>query len=426
MSLNAVKIIKGQVGANAGSGTLISGLILNGVATDDLDLDTSYKLLSVTDAAGLGITAAYDADNEVNVFRHIDEYFRMCKQMGILSPVLWIMVVSQDTMPEDILGISDDAVFAQKMIIDAGGDIRQLGVAFNPANDYADAHTDGINNDIYSALLVAQAFHQWTYETFRPCQVLIEGRSMNGAAVSWLDLRAIPNGDDKYQFTNVSLVIGQDYGYAESLGWELGKKYADVGNVLGLVAGLDVNQNIGEIETALISDAVRQKFNQAGISSHILIKDIESSWETIDAKGYIFPVKYTGVSGYRWNDDHTCTPVVIDDDNRMNEHQIALGRAVNEVVRSLRIVLLPEVKKTHQVDEQTGKLPIGVVKYFEGLGNDVILDYKNQRIISGGSTTVDPDSDLLRGEKALNVSFQVIPTGTVGVINGIINLKTSI
>ncbi|MNT73474.1 hypothetical protein D3C86_1865340 [compost metagenome] len=88
--------------------------------------------------------------------------------------------------------------------------------------------------------------------------------------------------------------------------------------------------------------------------------------------------------------------------------------------------MLPKVKTTHQVDAATGKLSLGVVKYFESLGDEVLGQMFNQGLISGYRTTVDKESNLLTGDKALKMDFVIVPTGTIMEIQGTINLRTSI
>lgn len=424
MSLKGVNISKGTIGANAsGRDSSISGIIANGIAVaGKLVLGTVYKITGLADADAIGINAAYDSTNSVNVYRHVSEFFRMAGE----GTSLYVMVVAKTILPDAILE-DTTAIYAKKMIVESGGTIRQIAVAFNPNfPTYTETALNGMNSDIAAAIPKGQLLADWAYASFRPVQILLEGRNHTGNAGASQDLRAIDNSGQPLQATQVSVVNGQDYAYADALGWAEGKKMADVGTALGILSFIDPNENIGEVQRLNLSDAVNSKWLKAGFSNHTTIESREAEWETFDAKGYIFPITYTGISGYRFNDDHVCAPKVIDGTGKMNEHYISLGRVVSECARSLRTVLLPEVKKVHPVDPDTGKLPPGLVKYFEGIGDDVFADYQANGIITFGKTTVDPNSNLLTGSKSLDVSFIVMPTGTVGVINGKINLKTSL
>ena len=99
---------------------------------------------------------------------------------------------------------------------------------------------------------------------------------------------------------------------------------------------------------------------------------------------------------------------------------------MNYLSRKLYNVLIPKVRTAHAVDETTGKLPLSKIKYFNALGDAVFNDAAAQGHISGGVTEVDPDSDLMRPPQLLGISFQVVPFGTIGKINGTICLKTKL
>ena len=191
-------------------------------------------------------------------------------------------------------------------------------------------------------------------------------------------------------------------------------------------ARIAVNQNIGEVETLDLSDAKKLKWLTAGLSNHVKMTAAEADLSQYDDKGYVFAMSYTGITGYRWNNDHVCAPEIVDEDGFLNENTIALGLTMGKAARELRKRLLPKVKTVVPVDTETGRLSTGMVKYFEGIGNGAFDGMAGRGEISGGETIVDPTSDLLIGDKELKVSFIVVPTGTIGEIAGTINLKTSL
>ena len=163
------------------------------------------------------------------------------------------------------------------------------------------------------------------------------------------------------------------------------------------------------------------------MSNHQTVAGWDSQLEALDTKGYIFPITYTGISGYFWNNDHTCTPIVQDREGYFNEYTISYGRTHDKAVRLLRVCLLPKVKSTQPVDPQTGLLPKSLVTYFEKLADGDVFDkMAGAGEITDGKTTVDENSNLLISPRELKVSFVLVPTGQIDVIKGFINLKTSI
>lgn len=419
-NLDTVEIQKGKPGAivNAGD-TATSALIAGGVAvTGKLELGKVYTIYRPDDAIALGINEAYDTDNKVVLYHHIDEFYRMAGE----GTTLHLMVLAQSVLPATIL-----ANQAHTLVTAAKGEIRQLAIAFNPAEGYTETLTDGFNNDVRAAISPAQEFYAWCYESDRPLNILLEGRSFTDTPSGAINLRSLTVGAGiPLEADKVSIIIGQDYDYAESRTWALGKKYAAVGTALGTLAGIAVNRNIGEVETLNLSDALLSKFLTAGLSSHKTVEEVESSLATLDTKGYIFPVMYTGISGYRWNGDHVCAPIIVDSQGRMNEHYISYGRTMDDATRRLKAKLLPKVKSVQPVNASDGKLPLGVVKSFNSLGNTAFEEMLSKKLISNGATYTNPESDLLTGERALEIDFDLQPTGTINKIKGTINLKKSL
>lgn len=427
-SLKGVNIQRGTLGANvSGNQDAISGLLATGVAVaananagiSGIALKQTVRLTCLTDAAAYGIDEAYDETNHLSVFRHISEFYR---KAGEGTP-LYLMIYEGDMEA----AFADDV--AKQFIIDAEGNIRQLAISYTPTAAIMEEMTyvDSLPADVHASIQKAQQLYDWAYTTFRPCQIILEGRDFHAAnAASALDLRNISISGQVLQAFKVSVCIGQDWKTADALD-EIRKKRADVGTLLGCIAAKAVNENIAEVEGGSLVDAVNNIWLIAGLSNHQTIAGWDSQLESLDTKGYIFPITYTGISGYFWNNDHTCTPVIRDKDGYFNEYTISYGRTHDKAVRLLRVCLLPKVKSTQPVDPQTGLLPKSIVTYFEKLADGDVFDKMAAAgEITDGKTTVDATSNLLIAPRELKVSFVVVPTGQIDEIKGVINLKTSI
>lgn len=419
-----VVITRGKVGANvSGSPFKVCGLLATGVdvtGTGMLDLATTYKLTSVADAEAIGLNAAYDTANNVVVYQHIVDFYDENPE-----GILWLRVQAQTVTLADLV---DDTglVYAKKLLIDADGAIYKLGIAWNPpATGYSETSTDGINTEVRAALDKCQALHQWSLDTFRECHIVLEGRGYGGNATTAVSLRALPAtpsgiiSNDK-----VSLVIAQDYDFAATL-TGLAQKYAAVGKLLGTLSACDLNQDCGEVDSFNLTRETRNRWKTAGLSNHTKVKDSDASLDTLDSKGYIFADTYSGISGYRWNGDHVCAPITVDADGNMNEFSIKYGQVMIHATRELRKRLLPQVRKVKPYDQATGHMAPGVVKDLEARGDDVFDDFKASGWITDGKTIVDPASDIVVLQ-TVNASFNLVPYGTIGRINGTINLKKTL
>ena len=408
-NLKGVNIIKGRLGANRlSSSDAISGIIISAIATSALVVDTPTTVYNIKDVEQLGITAQYDKTNNIHCYRHLSEFYRMAGE----GTELHLMLVART---ETITTISEKA---KKLLAYAKGEVKQLAIAVNPTTN--PTMLNGLPNEVYNGIPKAQALANWAYENNMLLQVFIEGYAYGGTASTVANLRAIEN----LQADKVSVVIGQDYNYAKTK-TDKAQKYADVGTVLGLCSKASVNQNIGDNEAFNITDATTGTWIEPGLSSHQKNIDAFSDLQTLEDKGYIFGITYAGMAGVRINNDHTCTPVIIDNDNRINEHSIAYGRVMNKALRSLRTAYLPKVKTNWAVDEKTGKLSPGTVVALEDIGDKVFEDMVRRGEITYGKTIVDKESDLIVS-KVLNVSFKIVPRGNIGEINGTINLKTQV
>ena len=130
-SLKGVNIERGTIGASVDPNKeSITGLLATGVAVEadvangisGIALGQTVKLTSVSDAEAYGITEAYDETNHLSVYRHISEFFRMKKE-----GTLYFMLYTGN------MEAAFQEQYAKKLLIDANGEIRVLGIANTPA-----------------------------------------------------------------------------------------------------------------------------------------------------------------------------------------------------------------------------------------------------------------------------------------------------
>ncbi|SNA83368.1 conserved hypothetical protein [Flavobacterium psychrophilum] len=410
-NLNGVFIKKGRLGANTlTKNDGVSALIIGCPATTQLVHGIVKTLYNSVDVVNAGFTATSDSTS-VNAYRHLLEFYRTAGE----GQKLQLMIVPQDTTITEIL---ENEIYAKKLIIASGGEVRQLGIAVNPT--IPSVYLDGLPQDVYQSIAKAQNFHNWSFDNHFPCQILLEGYDLNGSASAVANLRSLPN----ISAPKVSVIIGQDYNHAETKTGNA-RKFADVGTALGTLSACTIEQNIGDNEAFNLTDATKNTWLVPGLSSHKMNDDVYSDLQTLENKGYIFGFIYAGMQGVRWNNDHTCVEIIQDSEGNINEHTIAYGRTHDKALRLLRTALLPKVKKTYPVDPANGQLPIGVQKYFEGIGNEVFEGMRKRKEISSGRMFVDATSDLIT-EKVLKTTFKLVPYGTIGEITGTSNLKTSL
>ena len=411
-NLDAVNIKKGKVGANKLDNTRrVSALIVGSPVLPLLAFKETVQFYGLYDAAQYGITEAFDKDNNVNVYRHVREFYRNAGEGVELN----FMAVAQT---ETITTIVQDATgdMWKRLLVDADFKVRQLAIAVNLAA--IGVQVDGLPPDLFGAIPLAQGAANWAYDNFMPTHIFLEGYGLSGLGSVVPDLRDI----EDVEATKVTVCIGQDWQYAETK-TGVAQKFADVGTVLGVCAAAAINQNIGDNEAFNLTDATKSAWLVPGLSSHQKNKEVFEQLQSFEDKGYVFGISYPGLAGVRINNDHVCAPIIIDSEGNINEHTIAYGRVMDDCSRQLRTAYLPKIKKTYPVDS-AGLLPTGVRVGLETIGDAIFTDMKNAVEISSGKTIIDPLSDLLVA-KELKVAFNVQPTGVLGFLNGTINLKSA-
>lgn len=413
---NRVNIKKGKVGKSVlGGYEKISALAGHfGVIGSGSTMlaEGEYALLgNVTDMAAFGIS---ESANPL-LYHHISEYFRIGGK-GVQLYVLNVAKVVDGTFADLI---ADKSV--ERMIAGADGNIFNLGFSYIPKTATV---VDGLPSELVPAIKAAQKLADWAWQTSRPVHTALECAGLgNVSAATLANLRDLKTDGVAVNCPQVSVMIGQDWDFAETLTGQ-DRKFADVGALLGCMAAQPVSYNIGEVATMMLTDANRGSWVNAGLSSHEKVREKETELNGLNSKGYIFGEYYSGVVCL--NDDHVCARIVADKDGNMNESTIAMSRTNCKVMRELYAAYLPKIKSTVPLDAKTGKLGTGMVKYLEDIGNNVFANMTAKQEVSGGETQVDGDSNLMVGDRVLKVYFRWVPMGCIGVIEGTVNIKTSI
>ena len=408
MSTKGVIISKENPAVGVTLGDLrVSGLIANAVAiAGQFDLDTLYKINSVKDAEDtLGIDAAYDTTNKVVLWHHIKEFY---EEVGLDSGVpLYIWGTSQATTMEQMVDVA--GAIGKNFINGTEGEAFQIAIARNPDGAYVPAVVDGLLDEVLAALPKAQALVDWAFGKMYPTRIILEGRNFTPPVSGVQDLRAIAG----VEAPNVSIVVAQDYDYAEKDA--LFNNYAAVGTFLGSLAAADVHVNVGWVDEFNLTDVAASRWENAALSNHVSVESYQDDWELLDDKGYIFTQTYPRVSGYRWNGDHTCTPIQVDVEGNMNEAYQRFGRTMDAVALSAFGALAGRVKSPQPVDPASGKLPTVVIADFKAV-SEKRIDQDLSANLSGREVIVDKDSNLLPPDETLNMAVKAVPYGSADTI----------
>jgi hypothetical protein len=381
--LNDVVITK----VNGGLGRLlpltdmISGLIANGVAVSGgVQLGTTYKLQRLEDATALQINAAYDTTNDVIVYEHIKEFFRINP-----NGVLWVLLVAKSVSFADMVDKTIPTT-AKKLLIDANGDINLLGAAYNPTTAVS---TD---TDLLAAIPKAQLLAEEEWDLHRPVHIILEGKGFDSTNITDLHSLEVPN---------ISVFVGQNPTVSAISAHT--HRYGAIGTLLGAVSLSAVNESASWVRKFPLLGDNLQDFAIMNVKSTALTESLKSD---INAAGYIFfnrPARRTNIY---LNDTHTGAPLTSD------FLYIENNRCINKATRLIYDVLLDDLNAPIKVNPATGKLPAVVIKAMEALGNKAIEEgMLKADELSGFSFTIDENQNILSSSE-LATELTLTPTGT--------------
>jgi len=373
-----IEKVNGGLGRRNPSGDMISGLVANGVAVvGGVQLDTTYHLKSVKDAVNLGITESYDTTKKVLVYEHINEFFRLNP-----SGDLYILLASQTVTYVDL--VDKLKTYANKLLVEAEGKIKQLAVAYNPATSVTGT------TELLAAIPKAQELADDSFTKHRPVQILLEGKGYDVA--SPIDFRAL-------NAKNVSVMVGQSLSIANAMAEY--NTYAAVGTLLGVVSRCAVNENIAWVGRHNVYGG---SILAPGISLTPYDSIPDGTKDTVNDKGAIFFRTHVGRAGIYFNDSHTCAIATSD------FAYIENNRTIDKAVRAIREVILPRLNSTVLVDAN-GKLSPEVVKSYQSLGRRALELMLKQEEVSAFDVFVDPNQNIISSSE-LKIEFTLTPTGT--------------
>lgn len=263
MELPRVKIqfLNGQLGTVGESEDGLMALMCGASAVGDtFALGTPYDVTSMDDVSALGITA----ENNAMLYRRLKEFYDEAES----GTKVVVYGVEANTDASALCDYSSTATGLRDLITKENGNLRGVGIC-----NVADAA-------LVTTLQKAQQCAEWaTTELYAPLFVALELKGYS-ATMTLTDLTT--------QTYNRCCVVASDT--------ESGSTGACIGTLLGRVASIGVQRNIGRVKDGALSPT----------EMWIGTKKIDESQSTVSGlhgKGYMTVRKHVGRSGYYWADD---------------------------------------------------------------------------------------------------------------------------
>lgn len=383
MSLPNVNIIlgNGNLGVVSNTSDGVAGLILTGAAvTGKLELNKAYTLGSMRDMTNLGI----EQGTNPLLYKEITAFYTSATD----GAELHLLVVSEATTLTQICA-ADESSPLKKLINSAAGRIRLVGINRNTPPDYSITEEKGLDADVQTAIVAAQAVAEGFLSQIAPFRIFIPAVGWNGETS---DLYHPREGSSN----RVAVVLASDGKIGDSKLFS-----AAIGLILGRAAKISVNQNMGRVRDGAIAAT-------GFLMDGKMPEEHFSHWNILDDAGYIFYRKFIGKNGYYLNGDGVATATT-DDYCFLN-----LGRVIDKAVIIAYNTYIDDILDNIEVDEN-GKIAVPVCKGFEAS----ILRAVNTQMageISSFSAYINPAQNVLTSG-CLEVECKIVPLATLREIN---------
>lgn len=381
----------------------ISALIFDVLSFPGASADGDiFEIFSVNDAESLGVTE-YDASAGATNYEfgiphlHISEFFRV-------NPGASLYVAFADcTSDWDII----DQV--QRL---AQGKVRQMGVwtrqkLFDPGATTLDPYVLRLVSDMNDKANGLAAINQ-------PISILLSANVTSiDSAGETTSLTLLP--DILASHDRVTVLLGQgnsDLVKAIQLDDDSHANVGCVGSTLGLVARASVNNSIAWVAQFNCAggpmDTIAFGFGDISITDGALtntypIESItQAQLDGIEAKGYVFPVKYTGLAGTYMSSSRTASS----GDYRTIER----NRVIDKSRRNLRTVLLPFLNSDVAIAPSTGQISAAQIKVYKVACENVLQAMQDAGEISGFQVRIDPAQNILIND-TLMITYIIVPKG---------------
>jgi Protein of unknown function (DUF2586) len=232
------------------------------------------------------------------------------------------------------------------------------------------------------------------------------------------NLIALPNLHN-LSCERLSVCIGQDgAGRGNYVSGVVGKKVGIVGATLGAISRAKVHESIAWVEKQnLVTGTypksltgnvmVARELDVIELIDGTLLSDLTSAQiQSINDKGYLFPIKHIGYTGTFFNDSYTATSVEKDFDSIEN------NRSIDKALRCAYVKLLPKLSGPIYINPTTGEISSDTISSLEAIGSIPLEQMERDGELSGFKIFINPNQDVLSTSK-LTVTLKIVPVGVL-------------
>lgn len=340
-----IQFLNGQLGTVGESPDGLFALVCGAAAvTKKLELGKAYTLHTFDELDALGVTD----ENNPRLYKHVQDFYTEAEE----GTKLVIFPVDKAKTFTELC--DKDTGIIKELITAENGALRGIFVAGDGRE--ATITTNGLDNDLFTALPKAQQLAEWaTVSLYAPLFVILEGRGYKDGAVKDLHKEA---------YNRVGVLIGDTVKASEG---------AAVGLMAGRLATLPVQRNIARVKNGALKP----------VAMFIGEKPVEENASAVsdlyDA-GYITPRKYVGKAGYFFTDDRLACEQTDD------YAHITARRTIDKAYRIAYAALLELMMDELSVNED-GTLQNGIIMAWQQMMENAV----NRAMTAAGELSADAD-----------------------------------
>ena len=340
-----IQFLNGQLGTVGESPDGLFALVCGAAAvTKKLELGKAYTLHTFEELDALGVTS----ENNPRLHKHVQDFYTEAEE----GTKLVIFPVDKAKTFTELCDKDTGAI--KELITAENGALRGIFVAGEGRE--ATITTNGLDNDLFTALPKAQQLAEWaTTSLYAPLFVILEGRGYKDGAVKDLHKEA---------YNRVGVLIGDTVKASEG---------AAVGLMAGRLATLPVQRNIARVKNGALKP----------VAMFIGEKPVEENASAVsdlyDA-GYITPRRYVGKAGYFFTDDRLACEQTDD------YAHITSRRTIDKAYRIAYAALLELMMDELSVNED-GTLQNGIIMAWQQMMENAV----NRAMTAAGELSADAD-----------------------------------
>jgi hypothetical protein len=366
----------------------IAGLIITGstvAGTGNVTVGNTYQLFGLEDAEAIGIVAGGTNDY---AYQQIKAFYDQAGK----GAELWIMLLVSTVQMSTMVDVTETN-YAVKLLDTAQGRIRTLAVSQKSGAGVIVAN--GVDEDVDAAAVKAQALAKLYADNYKPLKVIIDGKDFSGTVADLKD----------YKTTSLNRVAVLLAG--------TGGKNASVGLLVGRMAANPVQRSLARVKDGDLLITTAKFTNDAAIET------LESAWDAIHNKGYIFLRTIAGKSGYFFTDDPTLTA---DADDLNSLKRVAV---IDKATLIALGVFTENINDEIELNAD-GTISAAITGNWKAdIENAVNLNMTVNGEISGCKATIDPNQDIL-STNTIAMSLDILPVGYAKYITIDLGFTTSL